>query len=471
MKKLAFLIFCCITPFNALFAQTKEQKELLRCFNKFSEYMGTDADSSIHYARLLAKISKSSNQFENLIHNSFALTFIQLKDGKEKDITRIEGLKHSVEVGLKIMTALKSDTSKIIRDNIIPLNYWISLQQDDLDDKKLIEITNNFIRNELTGKDLYQNFTARYSLLIYQIISQKKELRSLADQLLTFTYNYLKSKQVNVQSDSASRELLIKRAWYRYLFAYSNYLKGSSAAENGNSFDATKYFQLGFDYSPDLTDKNNLPAYFYESVLFGQAEDKFQNKYISYLTRVSTDKIKTLAVLSTIALRNPLYKADLQAFYESNFPDQGSFSAFWIDQINKDLKLSADFRINLIDGRSFSSSSNKGKWIMIDFWGTWCAPCRKEHPDLQKFNEEVIVKQPEKIVLLTVACKDDKSKVVSYLKQLNYNFPVAMEDRSIVKAFGIKGYPTKVLITPQGKYLVVPFNINWIDFVKNYAAL
>ncbi len=52
-----------------------------------------------------------------------------------------------------------------------------------------------------------------------------------------------------------------------------------------------------------------------------------------------------------------------------------------------------------------------------------------------------------------------------------YTFPVAMSDKLVEKSYNINSYPSKILVSPQGKYLVIPFNIDWVDFVKKYADL
>ena len=90
---------------------------------------------------------------------------------------------------------------------------------------------------------------------------------------------------------------------------------------------------------------------------------------------------------------------------------------------------------------------------------------------MQKFYDSTIKTNSSKIALLTVACRDTEDKVTSYMTEKKFSFPVAMSDNQIEKTYKVPGYPTKLLVTPEGKYILVPFGSDWISFVKHYADL
>ena len=90
---------------------------------------------------------------------------------------------------------------------------------------------------------------------------------------------------------------------------------------------------------------------------------------------------------------------------------------------------------------------------------------------MQKFYDSVVLQNTGKISLLTIACKDTEEKVNKYMTDNKYSFPVAMADNAIEKTYVVQGYPTKVLITPQRKYIVIPYNVDWVDFIRQYANL
>jgi hypothetical protein len=69
--------------------------------------------------------------------------------------------------------------------------------------------------------------------------------------------------------------------------------------------------------------------------------------------------------------------------------------------------------------------------------------------------------------MLTIACRDHADDVTNYMNSKKYTFPVAMADGLIEKTYNINSYPSKILISPQGKYVVIPFGIDWVDYIRN----
>jgi thiol-disulfide isomerase/thioredoxin len=118
----------------------------------------------------------------------------------------------------------------------------------------------------------------------------------------------------------------------------------------------------------------------------------------------------------------------------------------------------------------FPIEEKLGKWVLVDFGGTWCAPYRAEHPDLQKLYKNMY-NNVQNFELLTITCRDDSSKVNDYMKAKSYDFPVAMADDKIEKLYPKNGYPSNFLITPQGIFLIIPFSIDLVSFIKNYIDL
>ncbi len=147
------------------------------------------------------------------------------------------------------------------------------------------------------------------------------------------------------------------------------------------------------------------------------------------------------------------------------------FNNYWIEAIDINAKIAPSISLNLLDKKLFSSKKLLGRWILVDFWGTWCRPCREEHPDLQKFYQSIVLKNPNKISLLTIACRDIDKNVRAYIKEKNFSFPVELSDNKVENIYSVQGYPTKILITPKGKYITVPSGTDWINFVKQYCDL
>lgn len=91
----------------------------------------------------------------------------------------------------------------------------------------------------------------------------------------------------------------------------------------------------------------------------------------------------------------------------------------------------------------------KGKWVVVNFWATWCAPCVKEIPEIAVFAKE----QGDKTRVLGVALDwDDEKQVTSFAKKVGHTYPLVLGTDASEKAFGkMKGLPTTIVYDPSGK--------------------
>lgn len=91
---------------------------------------------------------------------------------------------------------------------------------------------------------------------------------------------------------------------------------------------------------------------------------------------------------------------------------------------------------------------NKGKVVMLNFFATWCPPCRVELPELRKLRDAF----PEKeFMLIGLSVDEDKSAVPDFLQEAGVNYPVYMADKSITDAYGISSVPHNAFFDPAGK--------------------
>src|SRR4030066_653696 len=107
-----------------------------------------------------------------------------------------------------------------------------------------------------------------------------------------------------------------------------------------------------------------------------------------------------------------------------------------------------NFTLALLGGKSFQFSDHKGKPVLINFFASWCLPCREEMPVLEQIAREY---QTKGVVFLGIAVDDTEEKMNDFIKRYNVTFPVGLDKTAeIQKSFGLYGIPTTYFIDKQG---------------------
>ena len=443
------------------------------CFNNFQRFTGENmnADSAIFYIRKLAETptTQAAESLRDLMHQSFAQAFMLRQDTDTLNLKEDSLNKIRIAFSAQLLQRMVNDTCRELKNAAMPVWQWYQIQQAGANTDSVKTLTQTFIKEQLSPNDIYNNCTGRYALLIHQLIAAQPELKPLADTLFTKVSVYLQENQIAL-SDSITRAELLKRAWGRALYAYINFKKSESTTDDT---EKDSLLRIAFDNSPDLADQNNKSGYFYDmAFLFGKEKEGFKEEYIAFLTQSGKKNENLLPTLLNIALTQPTYKKQLALYYNNHkAPSAKSFAKFWMNAVDSSATKAPPVLLTQLNKAIFSTKQQNGKWILIDFWGTWCSPCRKEHPQIQEFYKSTVLKKTNAIALLTIACNDFKPYVIEYMKTKKYTFPVAMSNNKIEKTYQVKGYPTKVLITPTGKYIIVPFALDWVQFVRDYTSL
>ena len=475
MKNIGFKILALIlmtTHFLApkAMSQTAPADTPSDYFNRFNTSTQRDLNeaTALFCIRKLASNQKAIESVRFLIHNSCAQAVVSRSFPAGMDSAVIRGRMKVRDFNKNLLVKLMEDTSKVLTQTVNTLFLYSKFEDAAGNNAGLARITEQFIQEELSDSDIYSNRAGRYGLMIYGKINSIPELKPLSEKLFQVLYNYLEKGQIPAV-ENPDRFKSEERAWYRYLYAYSNYIQ----SEKETDFKRKKeYLKKAFDYSPDLADVNRMSAYFYDMhLILGKEKGSFREEYLAFLTDHAANQEDLLSTLLQIALQQPEYKGMLKTAYVKAKGNEADFGKYWMKNINQNAKVAPPISLAMLDKSKFSSKAGAGKWLLVDFWGTWCGPCRAEHPDMQKFFDSTVKTNADKITFLTIACRDTEDKVVNYMTEKQFSFPVAMSDNQIEKTYKVGGYPTKLLVTPEGKYLVVPFGADWISFVKHYTDL
>lgn len=108
-----------------------------------------------------------------------------------------------------------------------------------------------------------------------------------------------------------------------------------------------------------------------------------------------------------------------------------------------------NFELIDLNGDRHRLSDYRGQGVFLNFWGTWCAPCKKEMPAMGR---QYAVYKDQGVQVLAVNIAEPKLKVSTFAKQYGMTFPTLIDKtKSIMQVYNVKPLPTTLLINPNGK--------------------
>jgi len=128
----------------------------------------------------------------------------------------------------------------------------------------------------------------------------------------------------------------------------------------------------------------------------------------------------------------------------------------------------ADFRVTDTEGKLHTLSGYKGKWVLVNYWATWCPPCLEEIPDLIALHEN----KKNNLVVIGVALDYRNAKqVTDFADGLLVNYPIVLGNAQSVNQIGpVRGLPTTYLYNPDGKMVAHQVGAITRAAVENYIA-
>lgn len=129
-----------------------------------------------------------------------------------------------------------------------------------------------------------------------------------------------------------------------------------------------------------------------------------------------------------------------------------------------------DFTLQTLDGKEAKLSDFRGKPVFVNFWATWCPPCRAEMPDMQELYDNMDIE-----ILAVNLTNTEKSEedVSSFVEDMGLTFPVLMDPKGqLSTAYNVKAYPTSYLLDAEGKIRYIAYGaMNYNLMVQEFEKM
>jgi len=110
--------------------------------------------------------------------------------------------------------------------------------------------------------------------------------------------------------------------------------------------------------------------------------------------------------------------------------------------------IAAEFSLSGEDGKTYRLSDYRGKVVILNFWATWCPPCRREMPALERLWQKVKNKE---MVVLAVNVGENADIIFEFTGNYPVSFPLLMDkDGKVIENYPVQGLPTTYIIDPHG---------------------
>jgi thiol-disulfide isomerase/thioredoxin len=355
----------------------------------------------------------------------------------------------------ELLTLFMMDKDPLYQQKTKPLYLWAMAEQHQKNPVLLVK--NAMEYTKMGDVQMHKGNGARYALLLYKLLLNAKTPTE-ADSLLNHIIKKLEKYTADPSNSSRYAE--------QNMLAYAWYLK-YRATLGTDSSKAFQYLAKAADYSPKAKSEKAHSS-FYDRV-FLKSKESYRDEYMNALLK-GGNETEAMQVFALHISVNPENLSEMQKLYKTRFPDK-DFKSFMVNNVVSNWKTAPDFKLKKIDGKEQSLSDFKDKWLVIDFWGTWCGPCKEELPEVNKFYLELENGKHGNTNFLSIACSDKEEHVKAFISSNKYSIPVAMSDNKVERDYKISGYPSKILVSPEGKMLNIDFGKDWKKILKQLNSI
>ncbi|MES2425448.1 MAG: DUF6263 family protein [Bacteroidota bacterium] len=434
--------------------------------NKMNYVMDTDIDQIYDFVKYRSK----SPAFDSWVQGSLADRLLsavsddeRIQDLMNKGYTKAKAFEIAATQDRNfansnlLIERMHNDPDPLIRQKVEAMYLWINAFHHNKNIPFLVKTARQF--NKLNDDYMKVGYGGRYGLALYGLMADAG-IKEQAEQVLNKTIAdmekyltdtaYYNKNYAAIRAKSSAREVLMIGYNIKY--------------QQTNLTDSTKaltYLAKAAIYSPlNVNEQSNEISA--DRMLFLasgiNSKPSYRKAYIQKLFAAGDNKegmnLFAANINADLGSLN-----EMQKIYQQRFPDK-SFSDLVKNNIIANWQEAPGFSVNDIKGKTYSLTDYKGKWLVIDFWGTWCPPCRAEMPEIEEFNKEINDGKHPGISLLGVMAYDTEKTLTQYFKETKATLNCVL-DKDAFSQYEFPAVPTKCLVAPNGKMIKLPLGVNW----------
>ena len=262
-------------------------------------------------------------------------------------------------------------------------------------------------------------------------VFQEKEKTRLLYDVCGILWQYAQNRDCSEEYIAKMKSLMVEEDWLLQLDSYTNFMEGAVAYFAGKALENQE--------NASVKEKTlNVLNYVLSNIKSQAVKEYLVASFsISYIDSEGVDDAEEVKAIFNKEVTNSVMRAAFNSLYA-----QGS-------SVAKGSKAHG-FKYLDINGKEVSLDDFKGRYVYIDIWATWCAPCREEYPHLQMLEKAF---QGTNISFVSISTDQDEAKWKQTVKDEKMG-GIQLHtggDEDFLNAFRVKGIPRFILINPEGR--------------------